>query len=136
MANYKEYRIAVDNNIVGIEQVNQTSPATRDPAIAKPKEKKDSISKVIAIDMAKKAITFAIQNYGNLNGDYLRQQQINDMVSIGGMLATAATGPVGMAVVGAQVTIAAINRIIDVKKSRVASKMMETRLGIANRGSR
>lgn len=136
MANYKEYRIAVDNNIVNLEQVEtERKDAVATDASILPK-KKDSVSKLVAVDAVKKAANYAVQNYGNLTGDTLGQTAINEAVGLIGMGAMAMTGPVGLVAVGVQVGLTFANRGIEVAKSRNVSKSIRTRLGIVNGGSR
>lgn len=143
MANYKEYRIAVDNNIVNLERVDSAAKErivsdtrTASDAITSPSTQQNNISKLIAIDAAKRAANFAAQNYGNLTGDGIGQTQLNEAIGFAGMIGMAATGPLGMAAAGMQLGLIAANRFIDVSKSRNVSKTMQARMGIISGGRR
>lgn len=100
------------------------------------KKAKDSVTKLMALQMGKQALGYGLSNYGNLTGDYIGQARLNDALNAAGMIGTALTGPVGLAVVAGQVAIAGFNRYADVQKSKVISQNMQARVGISIGGSR
>lgn len=135
MANYKEYRIGVDNNIVNLQQVETTKQSETVASSSQPKAP-EHIGKLIAVEAGRKAFNYAVQNYGKLTGDDLGKQQIGDVVNIAGMIGLAAASPIGAFAVGVKVTTSLIDRAIDVSQSRRTSKAMQSRLGVSRGGSR
>lgn len=88
------------------------------------------------IQAGKSALNYAISNYGELTGDYYTQEMINSIIQVVGMGVTAMSSTLGAVGVGVQLSLSGINRLIDVKKSKIKSKNMQERLGISFSGSR
>lgn len=137
MADYKEYRISINNNLVGLERVTEQKEliqpenvqAARTEALAEKTAKMGSTSKAIAIHMGRQALSYAVSNYGNLTGDYIGQTRINEGLEIAGLIGMAASGWVGAAAAVGSVVIKAVNRYVDVKKSEIQSNAMRIRTG-------
>jgi hypothetical protein len=135
----KEYKISIDNNLVGLEQVGQSaSQEVKSPigdqnakaeALAEKTSKFGSISKAIAVQMGKQALNYALSNYGSLTGDYITQNKISEMLEVGSLIAMAASGWVGAAAAIGAVAVKAVNRYVDVKKSEIQSNAMQIRTG-------
>lgn len=136
MANYKEYRIAIDNNLVGIERVDPGTGTLPSEAVSGESKSQSGVSKAIAVHMGQKAFQYMVSNYGELTGNYYAQEQINAALQITGMIGMAATGLVGAIVVGAQLAVMGIDRAIEVNTSRRTSRVLQERYGIALGGSR
>lgn len=137
VADYKEYRISINNNLVGLERVTEQKEliqpenvqAARTEALAEKTAKMGSTSKAIAIHMGRQALSYAVSNYGNLTGDYIGQTRINEGLEIAGLIGMAASGWVGAAAAVGSVVIKAVNRYVDVKKSEIQSNAMRIRTG-------
>lgn len=138
MADYKEYRISINNNLVGLERVTEQKEliqpenvqAARTEALAEKTAKMGSTSKAIAIHMGKQALSYAVSNYGNLTGDYIGQARINETLEVAGLIGMAVAGGwVGVAAAVGSVAIKAVNRYVEVKKSEIQSNAMRIRTG-------
>lgn len=137
VADYKEYRISINNNLVGLERVTEQKEliqpenvqAARTEALAEKTAKMGSTSKAIAIHMGRQALSYAVSNYGNLTGDYIGQTRINEGLEIAGLIGMAASGWVGAAAAVGSVAIKAVNRYVEVKKSEIQSNAMRIRTG-------
>lgn len=136
MAKYKEYRIAVDNNVINLKLSDAGELIETTPKTTAAVPKKDSVSKLIAVEAGRRSANYAIKNYGNLTGDEIGQQQLSETINMIGMAALAFSSPVGAFAVGAKITGDLVDRAINVNKSRRASRTMQTRLGINHGGSR
>lgn len=88
-----------------------------------------SVGGVIAAQMGKKALQFATSNYGNLTGDYVMQEKISSVIELGGLVAMASQGPVGIAAAVGSVAIQGINYAIDIKKKNQQSAFIRERVG-------
>ena len=133
----KEYKIKVDNEIVGLEQIEaETTPAQTEDKLKKESKKGDSVGKLVAIQMGKQAAQYAINNYGNLTGDYVTQENIGGALEVAGLIGMMATGPLGIAAAAASVGVKVASRAIDVRKSQIQSDAFRSRVGLTNGGSR
>ena len=139
----KEYKISIQNQIVGLERVETEQPQMQAPtqapmqsqsaqteALASKTSKFGSASKAIAIHMGKQALSYAMSNYGNLTGDYIGQARINETLEVAGLIGMAVAGGwVGVTAAVGAVAIKAVNRYVDVKKSEIQSNAMRIRTG-------
>lgn len=139
----KEYKISIQNQIVGLERVETEQPQMQAPmqapmqsqsaqteALASKTSKFGSASKTIAIHMGKQALSYAMSNYGNLTGDYIGQTRINETLEVAGLIGMAVAGGwVGVTAAVGAVAIKAVNRYVDVKKSEIQSNAMRIRTG-------
>lgn len=139
----KEYKISIQNQIVGLERVETEQPQVQAPmqapmqsqsaqteALASRTATVGSASKTIAIHMGKQALSYAVSNYGNLTGDYIGQARINETLEVAGLIGMAVAGGwVGVAAAVGSVAIKAVNRYVDVKKSEIQSNAMRIRTG-------
>lgn len=134
MSERKEYRITVNNEIVGLEQVGTAPKESQDPSQATERLKKETatsgIGKTMAITMGKQALTYAVSNYGNLTGDYVTQDNIQSAIELIGTVALMATGPVGMVAGVGSMVIKASNRQIEVKKRNQEVEFLRMRTGM------
>lgn len=139
----KEYKISIQNQIVGLERVETEQPQVQAPmqapmqsqsaqteALASRTATVGSASKTIAIHMGKQALSYAVSNYGNLTGDYIGQARINETLEVAGLIGMAVAGGwVGVAAAVGSLAIKAVNRYVDVKKSEIHSNAMRIRTG-------
>lgn len=135
----KEYKISIQNQIVGLERVETEQPQVQAPmqsqsaqteALASRTATVGSASKTIAIHMGKQALSYAVSNYGNLTGDYIGQARINETLEVTGLIGMAVAGGwVGVAAAVGSLAIKAVNRYVDVKKSEIHSNAMRIRTG-------
>ena len=135
----KEYKISIQNQIVGLERVETEQPQVQAPmqsqsaqteALASRTATAGSASKAIAVHMGKQALSYAVSNYGNLTGDYIGQARINETLEVAGLIGMAVAGGwVGVAAAVGSVAIKAVNRYVDVKKSEIQSNAMRIRTG-------
>ena len=86
--------------------------------------------------MGKQAAQYAINNYGNLTGDYVTQENIGGALEVAGLIGMMATGPLGIAAAAASVGVKVASRAIDVRKSQIQSDAFRSRVGLTNGGSR
>ena len=112
------------------------SPA--DTQTPKEKEKEDkSVGRVIAVQLAKKAATWAVSGYGDLTGDYLRQTTISETISAVTLVGQALSSPLGAAMTAATLGITAANKAIEIRKNEQEVAFLRERLGeISTRGGR
>ena len=134
----KEYKISIQNNIVGLEnaeagqsqmQAPMQSQSAQTEALASKTSKFGSTSKAIATYMGKQALSYGLSNYGNLTGDHIGQTRINEGLEVAGLIGMAASGWVGAAAALGSVAVKAVNRYVDVKKSEIQSNAMRIRTG-------
>lgn len=139
----KEYKISIQNQIVGLERVETEQPQVQAPmqapmqsqsaqteALASRTATAGSASKAIAVHMGKQALSYAVSNYGNLTGDYIGQARINETLEVAGLIGMAVAGGwVGVAAAVGSLAIKAVNRYVDVKKSEIHSNAMRIRTG-------
>ena len=141
----KEYKISIQNNIVGLEnaeagqsqiqqQASMQNQSAQTEALAAKTSKFGSTSKTIAIHMGKQALSFAASNYGNLTGDHIGQEHINEALEIAGLIGMAvAGGAVGATAALGAVAIKGVNRYVDIKKSEITSNALRIRTGGSRR---
>ncbi len=139
-----EYKIKIENDIVGLDKINpeaqkQTAPqetqkATQERLLGE--SKGAGTGKAIASYMGKQALSYALSNYGNLTGDHLGQTRINEGLEIAGLITMAASGWVGLAAAIGSVAVKGVNRFVDVRKSEIASEAIRQRIGLSRSGSR
>jgi len=79
---------------------------------------------------AKKALSYGISNYGNLTGDYVTQANIQGVIEIGGMIATAATGPIGAVAVAGDLAFRVINQQVEIAKQNQQVSLLRERTGM------
>ncbi len=79
---------------------------------------------------AKKALSYGISNYGNLTGDYITQANIQGVIEVGGMIATALTGPVGAIAVAGDLAFKEISRQVDLTKKNREVELLKARTGM------
>lgn len=148
MANYQGFKITLSKGQapeeMGIKQANFSpsegfNPTNQAAMPQQPQTKKSAnMNGAIAAMMAKKAIQYGIQNYGNLTGDYVTQANISGLIEVGGLVATAATGPIGVVAALSSVAIQVANLEIERAKQRQQVQFMRERTGtmINSRGVR
>jgi len=134
MAN-KEYVIKVDLNVDSTESssgqpTSTVQDAEKDTNRTK-KKSKDSVSKAVAMQMAKQAANYAVSNYGNLTGDYIAQANIQGAIELGGMIGLAATGPVGAAVAFTGLMLKVASEQTEIYKKNLATSNLRERTGMS-----
>lgn len=112
------------------------SPSTTQTPKEREKEDK-SVGRVIAVQFAKKAATWAVSGYGDLTGDYLRQTTINEAISAATLVGQAFSSPLGAAMTVATLGISAANKAVELRKNEQEVAFLRERLGdISQRGGR
>ena len=112
-----EITIRIKNTVIseGGDPV-QPSVESREPQHAS----SPGITRTLGAMALKRGASYAVSNYGNLTGDYITQSQIATGVEIAGLIAVAATGPIGIAaatlMVGQKAADFYINRAKENKK--------------------
>lgn len=140
----KEYRIYIHNVVEEEKKETPEQQATSTPSPAKAKEVADKAEKstamIIAQQIGKEAFGFALQNYGDLTGDYTTQRMAQfglglatDISSI--VIAGLATGGTGALVAGTGVAIKygmqGINYGFNIMKEEQRASILKERLGNA-----
>lgn len=93
-------------------------------------------AKAILTKMAKQAAATALNNYGNITGDYVAQQNLQTVVGEAGAIAGAiAMGPVGMALYAIDKGFQVFNYISQLKRSETESAFKQKRVYASNRRS-
>lgn len=136
MAEIKEYKLKVTNEVVGLEQIGIAKPGEPiDPAKASEKLEKETaasgVGKTIAIRMGQQALSYAIGNYGNLTGDYVTQERIQAGIEMIGLATTMITGgPIGIAFGVGVLAIKAIGQATATYKNNLTVDMLRLRTGM------
>lgn len=138
----KEYRIYIHNVVEQDKSETPEEQAADAPSPEKAKETgkkaEKSAALMIAQQISKEALGFAIQNYGDLTGDYVTQKVLqlglnvtSDVTSI--VVAGLATGGPGAIVAGVGTAIKygmqGINYVINIEKERTKANILRERLG-------
>lgn len=129
----KEIVIKVDHTLKGDTDVTQETTETQDAQASTERVKKKadkSPSKTIAMYMSKQALNYAVSNYGNLTGDYIAQANIQGTIEIGGIVAMAFTGPVGVVASIGAVGIKVASQQIDLYKKNLNTQLLRERTGM------
>lgn len=128
-----------NENNYGIENLsfNPEGGVERTGARQNSSPRNGGVTNAVVANVAKKAIQYGISQYGNLTGDYVTQANISAMIEIGGLVAMAATGPVGIAAAVTSLGIQAANYGIDMAKKRRETEFLRERTGMTqNSGGR
>ena len=131
----KEYRIKIDNELIGLERVGTEPAQSQDPSKAAERLERETaasgIGKTIAIRMGQQAISYAIGNYGNLTGDYVTQERIQAGIEVMGITTTMITGgPIGIAFGVGVLAIKAIGQATATYKNNLTVDMLRLRTGM------
>lgn len=135
-----EYRIPINIELIATESKGTPSPtskATPDQTQKKlakeaSNEASGSVSKVVAIQVGKRALQYGIQNYGNLTGDYVGQANISAGLQVAGLVAMALQGPVGIAAAAVSLGTQALSYGIDMNKRNREAQFLRERVGMAS----
>lgn len=135
-----EYRIPINVELIATESKGTPSPtskATPDQTQKKlakeaSNEASGSVSKVVAIQVGKRALQYGIQNYGNLTGDYVGQANISAGLQVAGLVAMALQGPVGIAAAAVSLGTQALSYGIDMNKRNREAQFLRERVGMAS----
>lgn len=135
-----EYRIPINVELIATESKGTPSPtskATPDQTQKKlakeaSNEASGSVSKVVAIQVGKRALQYGIQNYGNLTGDYVTQANISAGLQVAGLVAMALQGPVGIAAAAVSLGTQALSYGIDMNKRNREAQFLRERVGMAS----
>lgn len=131
----KEIVIKVDHTLKGDTDVTQETIEIQDAqeSTEKTKRKADKgASRTIAAFMGKQALNYAVSNYGNLTGDYIAQANIQGVIEIGGIIAMAFTGPVGVVASIGAVGVKVVSQQIDLYKKNLNTQLLRERTGMNN----
>ena len=79
---------------------------------------------------AKKALNYGLSNYGNLTGDYVSQANSQGIIEIGGVVATALTGPIGAVAVAGDLAFREISRQIELSNKNRQVEFLRARTGM------
>lgn len=140
----KEYRIYIHNVV---EQDKQNTPEEQATSLPSPESAKETSKKaessaalLVAQQIGKEAVGFALQNYGDLTGDYTTQKLMqfglgvaSDISSV--VIAGVTTGGYGAIVAGVGIGIKygmqGINYGFDIMKQQQRANILKERLGNA-----
>lgn len=133
-----EYRIPINVELIATESKGTPSPTSKAaPAQTQKKLAKEasneasgSVSKVVAIQVGKRALQYGIQNYGNLTGDYVGQANISAGLQVAGLVAMALQGPVGIAAAAVSLGTQALSYGIDMNKRNREAQFLRERTGM------
>jgi len=133
-----EYRIPINIELIATESKGTPSPTSKaTPAQTQKKlaneasnEASGSVSKVVAIQVGKRALQYGIQNYGNLTGDYVGQANISAGLQVAGLVAMALQGPVGIAAAAVSLGTQALSYGIDMNKRNREAQFLRERTGM------
>lgn len=128
----KVYEININHNIEGgggqIGGGNATPETTQKKQMEQGKTG-STAGKLIGVYVAKQAFQWATSNYGNMTGDYIGQQWISEGIEITGLAIAALKSPMGLAVAGAVLAKKAIDKAVEVQKSRQNAQQLRERVG-------
>ena len=135
-----EYRIPINIELIATESKGTPSPTSKvtpdqtQKKLAKEasNEASGSVSKVVAIQVGKRALQYGIQNYGNLTGDYVGQANISAGLQVAGLVAMALQGPVGIAAAAVSLGTQALSYGIDMNKRNREAQFLRERVGMAS----
>lgn len=133
-----EYRIPINVELIATESKGTPSPTSKvtpdqtQKKLAKEasNEASGSVSKVVAIQVGKRALQYGIQNYGNLTGDYVGQANISAGLQVAGLVAMALQGPVGIAAAAVSLGTQALSYGIDMSKRNREAQFLRERTGM------
>jgi len=133
-----EYRIPINVELIATESKGTPSPTSKaTPGQTQKKLAKEasneasgSVSKVVAIQVGKRALQYGIQNYGNLTGDYVGQANISAGLQVAGLVAMALQGPVGIAAAAVSLGTQALSYGIDMNKRNREAQFLRERTGM------
>jgi len=133
----KEYRIKIDNELIGLERVGTEPAQSQDPSKAAERLERETsssgIGKTIAITMGRQALNYAISNYGNLTGDYVTQERIQAGIEIFSTITMMITGGVPGIIIGAgSIALKAVSQQIDITKRNREVDLLRMRTGTMN----
>ena len=128
----KVYEININHNIEGgggqIGGGNATPETTQKKQVEQSKTG-STAGKLVGVYIAKQAFQWATSNYGNMTGDYIGQQWISEGIEITGLAIAALKSPMGLAVAGAVLAKKAIDKAVEVQKSRQNAQQLRERVG-------
>lgn len=113
------------------EDISKNSSAN--PTI--PKEAKDEKAKAlatlrtIAINVGEQMLNYGISIYGNVTGDYIANQNMQDMISVGSTIAMMTQFPMGTMAGAIRLTTGAITNAINVRHTNQQIDMIKQRTG-------
>lgn len=128
--NSNEIVIKIDHSISGDSSGSENVDAEQNSVITKEKSNGKSVSKTIAIYMAKQAVGYAVSNYGNLTGDYIAQANIQGTIEVAGLIALAVSSPVGAVAAGASLAVKIANMSIENYKKNISIAQLRERTGM------
>ena len=136
----KVYEININHNIEGGGgQIDggTTTPETTQKKQVEQSKTGSTAGKLIGVYVAKQAFQWATSNYGNMTGDYIGQQWISEGIEITGLAIAALKSPMGLAVAGAVLAKKAIDKAVEVQKSKQDAQQLRERVGgTVNSGGR
>ncbi len=128
----KVYEININHNIEGGGgQIDggTTTPETTQKKQVEQSKTGSTAGKLIGVYVAKQAFQWATSNYGNMTGDYIGQQWISEGIEITGLAIAALKSPMGLAVAGAILAKKAIDKAVEVQKSKQDAQQLRERVG-------
>ena len=125
---YLDHNIAVDGEQTG-GQLSETSSPEKSAKKQQSEAKTGAAAKLVGVYIGKQAFQWATSNYGNMTGDYIGQQWISEGIEIAGLTVAALKSPTGVAVAGAVLAKKAIDKAVEVQKSRQNAQQLRERGG-------
>ena len=90
---------------------------------------KSSTIKTLAIQAGKTLFNYGLSVYGDLTGNYVLENKINDAINISSTAAMLATFPVGTIAAVTQITTSTISSFINQNKSNLETNLLRSRTG-------
>lgn len=93
------------------------------------KEKARDMLGAMALSNLKKGINYGVSMIGDLTGNYMLQNQLQDTISIGGELISMANFPVGTVAGVFSVTTQTISQVVNTNKANRQASILRARTG-------
>ena len=90
---------------------------------------KSSLVKTLAIQTGKSLFNYGLSVFGDLTGNYVLENKINDAINIASTAAMLATFPVGTIAAVTQITTSTISSFINQNKSNLETNLLRSRTG-------
>jgi hypothetical protein len=136
MANEKTYviRLTKDGGSGAYEEISyspQGNLSSQEGKINKKQSTTQNVAQMLAFKVGTDAVKYSLSNYGELTGDYVGQEAIEDITGIAGDIFMIAKGGwLGVAAVGVKYATKIATTSIRLNKSKTRASMMQERVGI------
>lgn len=86
-------------------------------------------TKMVILNEAKKAINYGLNSYGDLTGDYITQDNLQDAVELGQLMIMASSGPIGAVAATSALAYKMVSQEINLIKKNQEVKFFNERTG-------